>query len=331
MAKYIHFDWAMKRMLRDKANFDVLEGFLTSLLERKITIDHLLESEGNQESADDKFNRVDLMARDDSGDTYAIEIQNTRETDYFHRMLYGVSKFITEHIKKSEKYKTVRKIYSINIVYFEIGQGKDYAYHGYTEFHGLNDSDDILYLSKRQMEQFSTGKSTPRLKPGDIMPEYYILRVEDFDSKAVTPLDEWISFLKTGDIPETAKAPGLTEARNKLIEDSMTEEEYKAYQRHLKNKEYQHEVIQSNREEGREEGRVEGREEGRAEGREEGRAEGIEIGIEIGIEKGIEKGRAETIRLLHSNGESIERIASLFDLSSEKILEIINQRSAVNH
>ncbi|MDR2423199.1 MAG: hypothetical protein LBD59_00555, partial [Prevotellaceae bacterium] len=125
-------------------------------------------------------------------------------------------------------------------------------------------------------------------------------------------------------IPETAKAPGLTEARNKLIEDSMTEEEYKAYQRHLKNKEYQHEVIQSNREEGREEGRVEGREEGIEIGRTKGRAEGREEGRAEGRAEGREEGRAETIRLLHSNGESIERIASLFDLSSEKILEIIN-------
>jgi len=27
--KLIRFDWAMKNLLRDKANFDVLEGFLS--------------------------------------------------------------------------------------------------------------------------------------------------------------------------------------------------------------------------------------------------------------------------------------------------------------
>lgn len=35
MANYIRFDWAMKRMLRNKANFGVLEGLLTTLFRRK--------------------------------------------------------------------------------------------------------------------------------------------------------------------------------------------------------------------------------------------------------------------------------------------------------
>ena len=43
--KYIRFDWAVKRMLRDKANFAVLEGLVTVLLGEKITISELLESE----------------------------------------------------------------------------------------------------------------------------------------------------------------------------------------------------------------------------------------------------------------------------------------------
>ena len=49
MGNYIRFDWAMKRLLRDKANFQVLEGLLTTLLNEKITIKNLLESESNQE------------------------------------------------------------------------------------------------------------------------------------------------------------------------------------------------------------------------------------------------------------------------------------------
>ena len=45
-SNYIRFDWAMKRLLRNKANFAVLEGFLTTLLNEKIVIQKLLESEG---------------------------------------------------------------------------------------------------------------------------------------------------------------------------------------------------------------------------------------------------------------------------------------------
>ena len=65
--KYIRFDWAVKRMLRDKANFDVLEGLINVLLGEKITIEEILESEGNQDAVDDKFNRVDIKARDANG------------------------------------------------------------------------------------------------------------------------------------------------------------------------------------------------------------------------------------------------------------------------
>ena len=77
--RYIRFDWAIKRLLRQKANFDVLEGFLTVFLGEKITIVEILESEGNQQSAEDKFNRVDIKARNSKDEIIIIEIQNTRE------------------------------------------------------------------------------------------------------------------------------------------------------------------------------------------------------------------------------------------------------------
>ncbi len=96
--RYIRFDWAMKRMLRDKANFAVLEGLLTVLLGEKITIIELLESESNQLTADDKFNRVDIKAKDSKGEIIIVEVQNTREIYYLERILYGVAKAVTEHI-----------------------------------------------------------------------------------------------------------------------------------------------------------------------------------------------------------------------------------------
>ena len=58
MESYIRFDWAMKRLLRNKANYAVLEGLLTTLLEEKVTIQKLLESESNQEDEFDKYNRA---------------------------------------------------------------------------------------------------------------------------------------------------------------------------------------------------------------------------------------------------------------------------------
>lgn len=75
--KFVRFDWAAKRMLRDKANFGVLEGLLTVLLGEKITIEQILESEANQNTCDDKFNRVDIKALNSKGEIIIVEIQNT--------------------------------------------------------------------------------------------------------------------------------------------------------------------------------------------------------------------------------------------------------------
>ena len=262
MGNYIRFDWAMKRLLRNKANHAVLEGLMTSLLGRKYTILKFLESESNQATEDDKFNRVDVLAESDSGELTIIEIQNNRELTYFHRMLYGVSKAITDYIDLGSDYDRVRKVYSINIVYFELGQGNDYVYHGKTFFKGLHDKTDILKLSVRQNERFFGQPGSDVLKrkeAGDLFPEYYILRVNDFDKVATTPLDEWIEFLKNGTIDPDAKAPGLSEARECLRVDSLSVADRNDYERHMESLRYQRSVLDTSRDEGFAEGRAEGR------------------------------------------------------------------------
>ena len=115
MSNYIRFDWAMKRLLRDKVNFSVLEGLLTTLLNEKITIKKLLESESNQEEEYDKYNRVDILAEDSKGRLLLFEIQNNNEYAYFQRMLFGVSKLVTEYIHRGQGYENIRKIYSSKI------------------------------------------------------------------------------------------------------------------------------------------------------------------------------------------------------------------------
>lgn len=292
----IRFDWAIKRILRDKANYVVLEGLLTVILGRKIHIKNILESEGNQQTANDKFNRVDLLAEDDSGVLMLFEIQNDRELDYFHRMTYGVSKAITEYISLGQTYDKVRKVYSINIVYFDLGQGNDYVYVGKTDFHGLHNHDDILKLTASQRRAFHCDS------PSDIFPEYYLLRVDEFDKVATTPLDEWISFLKTGEIPQSATAPGLAEARERLRLSQLPDDERRQYLRDLENLRYQRSVIETGRFEGRIEGHAEGRAEGLAEGLAEGRAAGLAEGRAAGLAEGRAEGHAEGRAEGHAEG-----------------------------
>ena len=98
-----------------------------------------------------------------------------------------------------------------------------------------------------------------------LYPEYYILKVNDFNQIAKSPLEEWIYYLNTGDIPDSATAPGLDEARSRLKLDRMNKAELDAYYRHLDNIVILRDNIFTERAEGRAEGRVEGVEEGKRE------------------------------------------------------------------
>ena len=171
-------------------------------------------------------------------------------------MLFGTSKLVTEYINRGEGYDKVRKVYSINIVYFSLGHGKDIVYHGKTEFRGIHQN-DILELSPFQRQTFKVDTVS------QLYPEYYILKVNDFNQVAKTPLEEWIYYLNTGEIPDQAQAPGLNAARERLKLDRMSKDELKAYYRHLDNIVILRDNINTERAEGRAEGLEAGRQEER--------------------------------------------------------------------
>ena len=322
--KYIRFDWAMKRLLRDKANFGVLEGLLTTLLGEPIKIQKLLESESNQEDEDGKQNRVDLLAENDKGALFIIEVQNNTEFAYFQRMLFGTSKLVTEYINRGQGYQNIRKIYSVNIVYFNLGNGTDVVYHGKTEFRGIHNG-ELLRLSPFQRQKFKVDAVS------DLYPEYYILKVNDFNKWSKVPLEQWIYFLNTGDIPAEATAPGLKEAREKLRIERMSKSELAAYYHHLDNVvvlrdniitargEGKIEGFAEGREEGLKKGRAEGREEGRAEGREEGRAEGRAEGRIEGLAEGRTEERLKNAKAMKRKGIATNMIAEITGLDEEEI------------
>ena len=314
--KYIRFDWAVKRMLRDKANFAVLEGLITVLLGEKIIITELLESEGNQNSGDDKFNRVDIKAKNSKGEIIIVEVQLTRQLYYLQRMLYGVSKAITEHIQIGNKYDQVKKVYSINILYFDLGQGSDYLYHGKTIFTGVHTGDQLKINTKEANEIRMT-------VPENVFPEYYIIRVNEFNDVATTPIEEWLDYLKNNHIKENTSTPGLQEARKKLLYMTMSDSDRRAYDAHMDDIMVQNDVLDTAKMEGRAEGRAEGHAEGRAEGLEEGRAAGLEEGRAEGraegLEEGVQKKAVEVAKNLKSMGLSIQDIQRVTGLSKDKI------------
>jgi hypothetical protein len=78
----ISFDWAIKRLLRQKANFGILEGFLTELLQQEINVKSIPESETNKQREDDKTSRVDILCENSNEELMLIELQYYAELDF---------------------------------------------------------------------------------------------------------------------------------------------------------------------------------------------------------------------------------------------------------
>lgn len=252
--KLISFDWALKRLLRSKANFEILEGFLSELLREDICIQEVLESESNKETRRDKFNRVDLKVKNAQDDIIIIEVQYDREFDYLQRIFFGTAKAVTEHLKEGSPYSEIKKIISVSILYFDLGQGSDYVYHGTTLFRGLHNS-DVLQLSGGQQALF--GKA----EVYQLLPEYYLIKVNTFDDIAKDSLDEWIYFLKNGEIRDDFSAKGLKKAKQELDIMKLSEEECQAYARYQDDLHYQASMVESSWTAARMEGKEEGRKE----------------------------------------------------------------------
>ncbi len=228
-SNYIRFDWAIKRILRDKANFDVLEGLMTVLIGQPITITEILESESDQDSREDKFNRVDVKAKTADGEIIIVEVQLAKEANFVQRILFGASKAVIEQIGIGKGYEAIKKVYSINVLYFNLGEGSDYAYHGRTLFTGMNDPDSVLRFTNKREEKYMAETTSRIVPPEDVLPEYFLLRVNQFNDVAKTPIEEWMAYLKSGVIKDDTRTPGLQAAREKLNYMRMTAEERHAY------------------------------------------------------------------------------------------------------
>jgi predicted transposase/invertase (TIGR01784 family) len=294
--RLISFDWALKRLLRSKANFDVLEGFLSELLKEDIAILEVLDGESNKVRSEDKFNRVDLKVKNQRGEIVLIEVQYEREFDYLQRILYGTSKAITEHLAESQAYSQVIKVISVNILYFDLGHGEDYLYHGSTRFTGLH-RHDALQLSSKQQSLFH------KQYPHELFPEYYLLKINQFDDIARDTLDEWIYFLKHEQIKDEFRAKGLQKAKEILDVMRLSDSERAAYERHAEDLHYQASMYESTY----------------VSGKLDGIKEGMEQGMAQGMAQGQQQEKLALARLMKQNGEAVEKIARYTQLTLDEI------------
>ena len=317
----VRFDFAIKKLLRNKANFAILEGFIEVFLGKKCKIQEILESESNQDFSDDKFNRVDIKAKDINGEIFIVEVQTTRYTYYLERILYGVSFAITEQIGNGKRYGVIKQVYSISIVYYDLGEGDDYFYECKSDLIGVH-THNPLQLSRREeltVEQImqikeETGKKQKytykKITSGDIFPRYFLIRINAFRKVVADAMDEWMDFLKNNSIKPDTSVPGLKEAKEQLRYSKMTDEERYNYDRHIESLSNEEEAICEARIEGQEEGEAKGLAKGLAKGREEGR------------EEGVKQEKIAIARAMKQHGDDIDYIAAITGLTLNEISKL---------
>jgi predicted transposase/invertase (TIGR01784 family) len=304
----VSFDWAMKHILRDKANFDVLEGFLSTLLNDEIRVLSLLESEANQQHELDKYNRVDLLTVDSKKEIVLIELQYTWQPAYLKRLLYGTAKLIVDHIQIGQPFDQVRKVISISILYFPVSQdADDYLYHGKTEFTGLNTGKllqvNMAHLPKpEQLKPAASHHANGATKADDevvnIFPEYYLIEVGHFQNLIRHPIDEWIYLFKNSAVRDDFHSRNIQAAKEKLTVMQMSEADRKAYEQFLLSRANALDVMTGHFQ------------------------QGIEQGIEIGKEQGIEFANRENARKMRDAGLDPTFIARITGLTEAEILAL---------
>lgn len=296
----ITFDWAIKTVLRDKANFDVLEGFLTALFGRPIVILDLLESESNRLDDSDKYNRVDLLAKTEDGERIIIEVQYLSEMSYLRRLAYGTAKTTVESLKLGDPYANLRKVYSISLLYFDVGHdGDDYIYHGKTEFTGFHTHHPVTLKKSLVGDQVRIGET-------NIFPEYYLIPLKCFTDVVRDDLDQWVYAFKNNEVLDEFTAPGIVALKEKLDYLKLDEGERRRFDKHIDYVRSEWGMIEHARWEA-----------------EEARQEGLEKGREEARQKH-EQERKVLVRSLSDNGVAIEIIAASVGLSEQTIRRLLD-------
>jgi len=293
----VSFDYAIKYLLRDKADFDILSGFLSELLNRDVEVLAILESESNKDKPAGKTNRVDLKAQIDNKEFAVFEIQFRESVDFFSRVLFGTGKAIVEQVSAGEDLYDVKKIYSVNIAYYNFDAKSDYLFSCKIDgFRGVHSPQELI-----RFEQVCD-INNPLSPKTDIHPEYYLILPKMFDEHLRGGFNEWMYVLKKSAVRSDSTAKGIEKAAQKLDYLKMTDDEKKAYDEYLSNRSSTNSAIHT--------------------AKIKGFAEGEKIGIEQGIEKGKIEGKIEDAMAMKAEGISNDVIARVTKLSIDEIKKL---------
>ena len=268
----IAFDYAIKYLLRDKGEYEIVEGFISALLATAgygpVKIKALLESESNREKAKLKKSIADVVVEDENGTKYIVEIERQSTETFVHKACFNSSRLIVDSISSSEDFATIKKIFHISLLYFTWSKNQGVLYHGKTVVREVDNKDEHSLHFIDEGGKF--------IDASHIFPEYFFISVPMFDDIIRRELDEWLYVMKNSEVKESFKSPYMKKVATRLSMLTMTDEEKDKYFRIRKEWLQERDALAAatikGEAKGREEGEAKGREEGEAKGREEGEA-----------------------------------------------------------
>lgn len=108
MSKLISFDFAIKYLLKDKGNYDIIEGFISALLKERgykpVKIIALLDTESNKEEYNQKKSLADLIVEDENHNKYIVEIERQKSQHFIHKSCFNTSRLIVDQISSGVDY-----------------------------------------------------------------------------------------------------------------------------------------------------------------------------------------------------------------------------------
>jgi len=221
----ISFDYAIKYLLKDKGDYEIVEGFISALLTsegyKPVKIKALLDGESNKESRYLKRSIADVIVEDEQGNNYIVEIDRAYTDLFLNKAVFNTSRLIVDNLGANQDYLQIKKVFHINLLYFPFENTKAPLHHGKVIFHEIDHTHPVdVHLIDRGMHTFDAH---------NIFPEYFIVSIPLFDDVIKEEIDEWLYLMKYSEVKEDFKSPYMQKVAQRLSILKMTNQEREIY------------------------------------------------------------------------------------------------------